>query len=1076
MGRPRCVHVGAVTAAAVAVGVGVLSAKLDKDIVVRGSAGARRERKRRSGGAAAEQHTALAPALARSGLNFSAADFESPPAHARPWTRWWWPGAAVSVEELRGQLADIARNGVGGVELQSMTWGLVTAPSDAEYARTRGYYSDAHRSAVEAVVERAGEIGVQVDLTLGSSWPSGSQTVSAADGLQTLVYSDAPASSSGTTVLPLPRPPLVYWLMKLLGYFMGPGITGWGPDWFSDECTLVKVVCVHVTRDSWTGPLLDWVPFGAARWVVDVLTLEDGREIDGETSVVLPQSALTKQADGTWKVSWTPAAGQWRVVGVWQMPVGEHPIAAAADPAGYVADHLDSDAVVELLESEFAAYKHKFGGAVRGVFIDSFEFKAERHYADGFLERFQADRGYDPSRYLPSMFVPGADHYVFSDGFRFKRKPAYEIPQGIGERLRYDWEITASDAMIEASVVAARKWGDKSNLQVRIQAYGANIDVLRALGEAHVPETEMLLADGIEGFLRMAGSAACLYRRPLASAESMISHKLAYALTPTHVRAGVNKLLASGINHVLYHGTPYKNTSGGGDPRYGYTGWMPFATPDPAWLTMSDDFSSGNTALWGAPMKSVNTYAARLQYAMRQGLPDADVLAYYPWLGAMGVTMGKPEGDEVWGAGYVAGLDDPPSDPFGWWGELGKSILCHTGESEQQKWHRTALQSLRAVERAGAQWVWANTHSLMDATCTQKSGKYGSILIRGAHYRAVTVARNTPYMQPELAEKLEALSSEGCLVWYEDVGPQRQPGFHEWQRGDERVMAAVEKTRQRLVTDTAGFVREMAAADTAFADTAAVPDASKVRALPGPPAVTTWRRMARDGTRYTVVSNHQAESTEYQLQLARADIKASWLDPDTGSVQDAAVSSKGTITRSLKPFGAAVLVVWSPKAAVPEMAPSESSADVSCGAAAALLSVTATAADGKPKQALGDWRSDPALRYASGPVKYLFRVTTPVHPVKQPTKWRLSLGEVCACTAEVKFVNSSRTHVLHNYAFDVDLESVEKRMEFEVVVTPVLRNALKGRARSGEPGHHQHAGLGLVCSGLIGPVRLLGLS
>jgi hypothetical protein len=43
--------------------------------------------------------------------------WNQPPRSYRPHTRWWWPGSAVSRDEVRRQLEGMRSNGIGGVEL-----------------------------------------------------------------------------------------------------------------------------------------------------------------------------------------------------------------------------------------------------------------------------------------------------------------------------------------------------------------------------------------------------------------------------------------------------------------------------------------------------------------------------------------------------------------------------------------------------------------------------------------------------------------------------------------------------------------------------------------------------------------------------------------------------------------------------------------------------------------------------------------------------------------------------------------------------------------------------------------------
>eukprot|EP00756_Hemistasia_phaeocysticola_P044380 Hpha_TRINITY_DN1802_c0_g2::TRINITY_DN1802_c0_g2_i1::g.170623::m.170623 len=911
---------------------------------------------------------------------FSASSFATPPLSDHPWTRWWWPGSAVAEGEVRRQLKTLREVGIRGVEVQAMTWGLVSQPGDAEFKETRGYLSAQYNSAVRTAVETANSLGMKVDLALGSSWPSGSSSVSASDGMWTLVHSEARAVRGGGGVaIPPPQPPLTYRLMKLLGMAMGPGITGWAPWWFGADATPVAVVSSRVVKSSWLGALRSWCPSEAGRFLLAFASLRDTCVLDAASLSQLPLKSLRRTPDGGWWLDWEPPEGvsEALVVVAWQLPVGEHPIAASQEPAGYVTDALSSDKVTNLMDEILG---HHVG--VNGVHIDSFEFKAERHWTPGFIDVFKQRRGYDPTRFLPALFAPGADHYVFTDGFRLPTAPSFELrgePADLGDRLRYDWDLTTSELMVSATVDTAREWVKRKGMRVRVQGYGANIDVIAALGRADVPETEMLLADGVEAFLRIAGSAACLYRRPLASAEAMISHKLAYGTTPTHLRAGVNKLAASGINLLVYHGTPYRNASR--DPRYGETGWFPFASPSPAWLTMSEDFSEGNSALWGEPFRALNTYVARVQHIMRLGLPEADVLAFYPWLGTIGATIGRPEGAEVWAGGYVAGLDDPPSDPFGKLGEVGRRLVVSDGNETKQEWHRVALKLLRHLEAAGAQWVWANGDSLRLARCSD-----GAVVVRGAHYRAVVVPAGTAQAEPEVAEALAKLVSDGCIVHLADgSGPSRQPGLHEHQAGDARVAAAF--ARCKAPGDSpAKLLKRMATVRLPHSETAAVLQHDTVEApeedKPQPPPVTTARRLLADGSRVTLFANHLPVAHNVEAHVPPG-ARASWADPVDGTTE---VARGGILRRRLHPFAAVALVVQPPRGTDEPAVQAERGTDD-----AAEVEVVAV-----PTPGWKDWRLTSQAN-ARGPVQQNLRVSVPAGSSRAV----LDLGRVCAMEVNV---------------------------------------------------------------------------
>ena len=97
--------------------------------------------------------------------------FADPPADSRIMMRWWWFGAAVQKPELERELRVMKEGGIGGVEIQPVyplvlddpARGLVNLP----------YLSDGFLDALRFANNKARELGLRVDVTLGSGWPYG---------------------------------------------------------------------------------------------------------------------------------------------------------------------------------------------------------------------------------------------------------------------------------------------------------------------------------------------------------------------------------------------------------------------------------------------------------------------------------------------------------------------------------------------------------------------------------------------------------------------------------------------------------------------------------------------------------------------------------------------------------------------------------------------------------------------------------------------------------------------------------------------------------------------------------------
>ena len=127
--------------------------------------------------------------------------FAAPPDDSRIMMRWWWFGPAVTKPELERELRAMRDGGIGGVEIQPVY--PLTPDDDAAGVRNLPFLSDEFLDALRFAARTARDLGMRVDLTLGSGWPYGGPQVSidrAAAKLRTSRV-DVPA---GVTRLPVP--------------------------------------------------------------------------------------------------------------------------------------------------------------------------------------------------------------------------------------------------------------------------------------------------------------------------------------------------------------------------------------------------------------------------------------------------------------------------------------------------------------------------------------------------------------------------------------------------------------------------------------------------------------------------------------------------------------------------------------------------------------------------------------------------------------------------------------------------------------------------------------------------------
>jgi hypothetical protein len=97
--------------------------------------------------------------------------FERPPDSAKMMVRWWWFGPSVVKPELEREMRLMKEGGIGGFEVQA-TYAL-ELDDPAKGIKNFSYMSPEFLDALTFTGAKAKELGLRMDLTLGSGWPFG---------------------------------------------------------------------------------------------------------------------------------------------------------------------------------------------------------------------------------------------------------------------------------------------------------------------------------------------------------------------------------------------------------------------------------------------------------------------------------------------------------------------------------------------------------------------------------------------------------------------------------------------------------------------------------------------------------------------------------------------------------------------------------------------------------------------------------------------------------------------------------------------------------------------------------------
>lgn len=149
-------------------------------------------------------------AVGAASLEEAAKMLQSPPPEARILMRWWWFGPAVTHQELARELEAMKAAGIGGVEIQPVYPLTLDDPENG--LRNMRYLSPEFLEALRFAESKARQLGLRVDLTLGSGWPFGGPEI------------PKELAARRLRVEPLSRPPQLGWGERVLREFPGAGL------------------------------------------------------------------------------------------------------------------------------------------------------------------------------------------------------------------------------------------------------------------------------------------------------------------------------------------------------------------------------------------------------------------------------------------------------------------------------------------------------------------------------------------------------------------------------------------------------------------------------------------------------------------------------------------------------------------------------------------------------------------------------------------------------------------------------------------------------------------------------------
>ncbi len=432
---------------------------------------------------------------------------------------------------------------------------------------------------------------------------------------------------------------------------------------------------------------------------------------------------LLDKLDGDGILHWTPPSGQWTLYAVTQKWAGRRVKRAAPGGAGKCINPFSATSLRRYLQRFDDSLAGLPPGALRCEFHDSFEYLAD--WSPTLLDEFTRRRGYDLRDRLPALAGDGeADTTA---------------------RVKTDYRETLSDLLLENFTQSWTAWAHGKGSLSRNQAHGSPGNLLDLYGAPDIPETEIFGGPGDPRANKFASSPAHVLGKPLTSSESCTWLGEHFTVSLAQCKSALDRLMAAGINHIFYHGTPYSPAD---------AAW-------PGWLFYASTTFSPDDPLWH-DFPVLNAYVTRCQSVLRTGNPDNDVLLYWPL-------------HDLW-----------QTRPDAYMLEINGKWLTEqpTGQTAQTLWERGF----------GFDYVSDRQLALAQATAD-------GIQLPGGSYQAIVVPP-CAFTQETTLAALADLAEAGATVIFQDHLPQDVPGLGHLHARRQAFQAA----RARLQAVNAGNV------------------------------------------------------------------------------------------------------------------------------------------------------------------------------------------------------------------------------------------------------------------------------
>jgi len=510
--------------------------------------------------------------------------------------------------------------------------------------------------------------------------------------------------------------------------------------------------------------------------------------------------------------------------------------------------------------------------------------------------------------------------------------------------IRADYGRTAAELFNDNFVDAFTRLAHDHQTRFRIQAYGQQPTTLLTYADADMQEGENYNWKSFSG-TRWAASAGHLLGRPMVSSEAFTwLHSPVFMAAPIDIKAESNLQFLNGINQFLCHGWPYT------PPGVEYPGWRFYAAAV---------FDEKNP--WWIAMRDINDYLARAGYLLRQGTPANDVALYLP--------------EEDAYAKFT------PQD----------LAMATSNNGNGAILNPMVANLIPTILESGYNFDFVD-----DGVLALRGRVEGAALAFGDLKFKIIIVPGVTRIPLATLKKFADFASRGGILIALDHAPSQAPGYLASAADHQAIQ---DLSAQLFTGPNARGVLAPASQLGATLQARLRPDVafSKVQ-----PDLGVVHRHTEGGEIYFLVNTSNQPISDTAV-VRTEGLNPEWWDATTGRITQAINPKRYTdatgIPFSLPPFGAQFLVFTHRQLPAPGLARDAAPSPVDLSTDWNVTYQNASPeANPAPRHitTLGDWTSDPSLKYFSGTATYEKEITFSADQVAglttQNIKWFLDFG------------------------------------------------------------------------------------